>query len=262
MTVAIAFLCADGVVIAADSMLTPSLGNLNIGHHTGVKVYVLPGPQIFAFAGDQGQAGRFKVIAETSAPNAAMAPHPILYPIALSQALMQQLQSTGIATNQTNVNTFLGFLHAGNCYCSAFEGWMQPRLLDQHHYYAALGSGKLSADPFLRFVTDTFCQPGQPPGVHLATFLAVWVVQHVIDVNPGGVAGPIRVAVFERDAAANFTARELPSAEIATHVQAIDDAGQALRDWRQAIQSGAAAGNVPPAPAPPAGPPAPARGVP
>ena len=253
MTVAVAFLCTDGIVIAADSMLTPTVGNLNIGHHTGVKVYLLPGPQIFAFAGDQGQAGRFKVLAETNATNSGAMAHPILYPIALSQALITQLQSTGIATNQTNLNTFLGFLHQGDCYCCAFEGWMQPRLLDRHHYYAALGSGKLSADPFLRFVADTFCEPGQPPGVHLATFLAVWVVQHVIDVNPGGVAGPIRVAIFERSAGSGFTARELPPAEIETHIQAIDDAAQALRDWRQAIQTGAAAYNVPPSPAAPPG---------
>lgn len=56
MTVAVAFLCADGVVVAADSMITPSIGGLNVGHHSGVKVYVLSGPQVFAFAGDQGQA--------------------------------------------------------------------------------------------------------------------------------------------------------------------------------------------------------------
>ncbi len=251
MTVAISFICVDGAVVATDSMLTPSVGGLNVGHHTGVKVYVLPGPQIFAFAGDQGQAARFKVIAEASVANAVGATHPLVYPLSLSQAIIGQLQSTGIATNQVNVNTFLGFLHSGACYCCAFEGAMQPRLLDHDHYYAALGTGKLSADPFLRFLTDTFCKPGQPPGVHLATFLAAWAVQHVIDVNPGGVAGPIRIAVFERDAAGIFAARELPPTEIDAHVQAIDDAAQALRDWRQAIQTGTAAGNVPPPPQPP-----------
>jgi hypothetical protein len=85
----------------------------------------------------------------------------------------------------------------------------------------------------------------------MATFLAVWAVQHVIDVNPGGVAGPIRIAVFERNAAGIFDARELPPAEVSTHLQAVDDAAKALRDWRQAIQSGAAAGNVPPSPSAP-----------
>ena len=68
---------------------------------------------------------------------------------------------------------------------------MQPRLLDKDHYYVALGTGKLSADPFLRLLVDTFCQSGQPT-VREAVFLATWAVQHVIDVNPGGVAGPIR----------------------------------------------------------------------
>lgn len=196
-----------------------------------------------------------------SAAIAGGAPNPLAYSLSLSQAIISQLQSTGIATNQVGVNTFLGFLHGGSCHCCTFEGAMQPRLLDQHHYYAALGSGKLSADPFLRFLTDTFCQPGQPPGVHLATFLAIWAVQHVIDVNPGGVAGPIRVAAFERNASSVFAAHELPPAEIATHVQAIDDAAQALRDWRQAIQTGAAAGNVPPAPPAPAAPPAGSTGA-
>jgi hypothetical protein len=155
-------------------------GIYRLAIHTGVKIYVLPGPQVFAFAGDQGQAGRFKFIAETNAANAAVASHPIQYPITLSQLLIAQLQSTGIATNAINVNAILGFLQGGNCHCCVFEGAMQPRNLDQNHYYVALGIGKLSADPFLRFLVDTFCQPGQPPKVHLATFLAVWTVQHVI----------------------------------------------------------------------------------
>jgi hypothetical protein len=84
-----------------------------------------------------------------------------------------------------------------------------------------------------------------------AVFLATWTVQHVIDVNPGGVAGPIRVAVFERDNAGIFAARELPDTETGEHQQAIESAAQALRDWRKNIQSGAAAQGVPQPPTSP-----------
>ncbi|HMM73939.1 MAG TPA: hypothetical protein PKC22_17230, partial [Rhodocyclaceae bacterium] len=66
MTVVVAFNCTDGVVIAADSMITPNMGGINVGHHHGMKLAVLAGPQLFAFAGDQGQAARFRVMADGS----------------------------------------------------------------------------------------------------------------------------------------------------------------------------------------------------
>lgn len=257
MTVVVAFYCTDGVVVAADSMITPTIGGFNIGHHSGIKCSVIAGQQLFAFSGDQGFADRFKVLAELSAPNIAAANHPLGHAVALSQAIIQQLASTGITLKDIGTNTILGFLHGGNYYCCVFEGALQPRFLDANHYYVALGTGKLSADPFLRFVTDTFCSNGQPH-VHLATFLAVWTVQHVIDVNPGGIAGPIRVSVFERDQGGAIVARELTPAQIAAHGQAIEDAANALRQWRNGIQGGAAAGDVI---APPAAPVMPALPV-
>jgi hypothetical protein len=66
MTVVVAFNCPDGVVIGADSMITPSMGNMGVGHHHGQKIAILPGPQLFAFAGDLGQCARFRIIAETN----------------------------------------------------------------------------------------------------------------------------------------------------------------------------------------------------
>jgi hypothetical protein len=233
MTVVTAFLCLDGAVVSSDSMITPTLGGLNVGHHHGIKVYVLPGVQVLAFAGDQGQAARFKLLAESNHIFPTTAAHALDYPLALAQALSTQFQTTGIG-NSIGVNTILTFLHQNSCHCCAFEGAMQPRLLDKDHYYVALGSGKLSADPFLRFLVDTFCQSGQPT-VREAVFLATWAVQHVIDVNPGGVAGPIRVAVIEKDEAGAYIARELPSTEIDDTQQAIESALDALRDWRKSI---------------------------
>jgi hypothetical protein len=254
MTVVVAFYCPDGVVIAADSMITPSMGGIGVGHHHGRKIEVLPGPQLFAFAGDQGQAARFKVLAELQHAQIAGLSHALEYGLALSMGIIKQLASTGVSGNAIGTNTILAYTHGGSHHCCMFEGNLQPRLLDENHFYAALGSGKLSADPFLRFLVDTFCANGRP-SLREAVFLATWTVQHVIDTNPGGVAGPIRVATFSADASGAYQSIELPDSEIAEHQQAVESAAAALRRWRDEIQSGHAADDAPEPPTPPAPPP-------
>lgn len=251
MTVAVGFYCDDGLVIGADSMLTPSVGGLSVGHHKGEKVHILTGQQIFAFAGDQGQAARFQIMADGAHAIPAGVGHPIEYPLTLSTSIIQQFQNTGIGGN-INVNTLLGFSRLGAAHLCVFEGPLQPRLLDAQHYYVALGSGKLSADPFLRFLVDIFCTAG-PPSVSEATLLTTWAIQHVIDTNPGGVAGPIKIAVLEKDFAGNWLARQLTANEIDDHRQAVESGRDALRAWRasQAASGAPGADSSPPTLPPP-----------
>ena len=45
MTVVVTFLCTDGVVVAADSMLTTSIGGVKVSHYTGRKLSILQGPK-------------------------------------------------------------------------------------------------------------------------------------------------------------------------------------------------------------------------
>jgi hypothetical protein len=244
MTVVVAFHCSDGVVIAADSMITPNMGGIAVGHHHGQKLSVLNGPQLFAFAGDQGQAERFKVMVNGSHGMIEGCVHQLDYGIALSRSIIQQFQSTGLVTNQIGTNAIVAFHRGGIHHCCVFEGLLQPRFLDQDHFYVALGSGKLSADPFLRFLADTFCPQNSQPSVREAVFLATWVVQHVIDTNPGGVAGPIKIATFSFDRD-EPTARHLDIAEIGEHLQAVESARSALVNWKNEIFSGAAAADAP-----------------
>jgi hypothetical protein len=86
-----------------------------------------------------------------------------------------------------------------------------------------------------------------------AVFLATWALDHVIETNPGGVAGPIRIAVFERDASGAYQPRTLPETEIAEHQQAVESAEAALRQWRDEKQSGRAAEGAPRPPSAPDG---------
>lgn len=255
MTVVVAFLCSDGVVIAADSMITPSIGTTNAGqvstgHHKGQKIHVVSGPQLLAWAGDVGQANRFQVKADSLGPLIAGQAHPLDHALLLSQELVDQFISTGIQNN-IGVQAVIAYEHGGQAHCCAYLSNVQPWLLDQSQFFVALGSGKLSADPFLRFLYDVFCQ-GQQPTVQEAVFLATWTVQYTIETNPGGVAGPIKVGVMERNAGGQWAAREISEDAIREHEEAIEDAYQALRDWRDNLQAPEPDEDVPAKPEPPA----------
>ena len=82
----------------------PMIEWFNVGHHHGIKVYVLPGTQVLAFAGDQGQAARFKLLAESNDKFPVSAANALDYPLALAQALSAQFQTTGIG-NAIGVST-------------------------------------------------------------------------------------------------------------------------------------------------------------
>lgn len=250
MTVVVAFLCSDGVVVAADSMLTPSVGQIRVGHHKGRKTHVLSGQQVCGIAGDIGLGARFRTLADANANIVGTVAHPLDYGLTLSQSIISQFKKTAIDVNNMDFATVLGFPCHGMPQCCVYMNKAQPWLLDVDHYYVALGSGKLSADPFLRFLVDIFCHSGQPTARE-AIFLATWAIQHVIDTAAGGVAGPIRIAVIERGDAGEYSAREVPENEVEEHHQAIESAAAALRSWRDELQSGDAAEGVPEPPEPP-----------
>lgn len=249
MTVVVAFYCTDGVVVASDSMLTPVMGQIATGHHSGRKVHLLSNDQIFAFAGDQGQADRFRVLADAQNPLNFVNSHPIEYPLVVTQSIIQQFAATGIG-EAIGVNTILAFNCQHGHQCCAFMGKLQPWLLDADHFYVALGSGKQMADPFLRFLTDVLC-PKQPT-VREAVFLATWTIDHVIRTNPGGVAGPIRIALLDANIAP-ASCRELTATEIGEQEQAVASASKVLRDWRDLISGRVEQGTSPPPPERPPG---------
>lgn len=238
MTVVVAFLCDDGVVVAADSMLTSFAGGAPIAQHIGKKIKILNGEQVFAFAGEQGLGERFRIMTERTYAKLEEAEHPIDYPIYLTNSMLEQFQATGI-NDASMVNTVLAYVHANKHYCCIFEGPLQPRLLDEDHFYCSLGIGKLSADPFLRFLSDVFCKDG-PPNVHRGALLATWAIEYVIQTIPGGVASPIRIGILERQQG-DFVARELSEGEIAGHSQAFASASESLKNWESSIQTGTAA---------------------
>jgi hypothetical protein len=250
MTVVVAFLCTDGVVIGADSMLSSNVGGIPLAHHKGRKVHILSGHQVFAYSGDLGLGDRFRMLAETGSAHIAGKQLPLDYGLLLTQGAMKQFAATQVG--KIDLNAVLAFPHNNIAQCCAFMGdRIQPRLLDPHHFYVALGSGRVAAEPFLRFLYEVFCQGRQPP-LREAIFLTTWALHYTIETIPGGVSDPIYVGVLETDTANQLVARELSQDDIQEHLVAIQDARRSLRDWRDSLHAPAADADVPPKPEPPA----------
>ena len=76
-------------------------------------------------------------------------------------------------------------------------GVFQPQFKTEHLWYVSMGSGQAICDPFLGLVRRVFWKNDKPPMLSDGAFATVWTLQHVVDLNPGGIKGPIEVAVLE-----------------------------------------------------------------
>jgi hypothetical protein len=104
-------------------------------------------------------------------------------------------------------------------------------------WYVSLGSAQTITDPFLGLMRGVFWQSGRPT-VKDAVFVVTWAIEHAIEVNPGGVNGPVRIAVLERQGS-NFGARVVSDDELEEHRQGIEEAKNRLRGFRSDIQGSA-----------------------
>ncbi len=155
-------------------------------------------------------------------------------------------QNTGI-NPPVDLCPVLAYMHGGVPRCCVFEGQLQPRLLDRDHFHVSVGSGTISADPFLRLLSDIYCRSG-PPNVREGGFLAVWAVDYAIQTSPGGVAKPIRVATLEQERDRGFVAREPRNAEIAQHRWMINKIYGFIRDGTKVVGTSSVFGDFPPFP--------------
>jgi hypothetical protein len=60
-----------------------------------------------------------------------------------------------------------------------------------------MGSGQLLADPFLAFVSRVLWD-GKMPTVDTGKFGVYWVLDHTIKLAPGGIGGPIKMAILRK----------------------------------------------------------------
>lgn len=103
--------------------------------------------------------------------------------------------------------------------------------------YVAIGSGQPIADPHLALLRRVFW-PEKLPNMADGIFAVMWTLLHAIQVNPGGVAEPIQLAVLAREKGKELRAKELSQEAVTEHRQHVKDAEEHLRSFSDSQHDG------------------------
>ncbi len=255
MTVLVGICCKDGVVVGSDSSATfGNLGAPTIEQPTR-KLDVVADSLILAGTGQIGLNQRFCAqLAAMQAAGSGEKGFTGLDPVEVGKRM-----------SIAGINDF-GFTQAPKGQYGALVAFrtrkllqlcefavndFQPELKNERIWYASMGSGQGIADPFLGFIRKTFWQGGMP-NLAEGIFAAAWTLKHTIDLNPGGVNGPIHLATLtwvDGKVGERHIAQFLDEGQIAQHLESVAEAERYLADFRTVLGGNKAAPDVPLPPA-------------
>ena len=105
--------------------------------------------------------------------------------------------------------------------------------LNENLPYVTAGSGKINADPFIRFIWDVFWpEPGHLPPLREAIFAAYWTVQMNIEYQSTGVGIGVDVWTVNRNADGSYAAAETDWTRLEPSGMFIESMKQAMRAQR------------------------------
>jgi hypothetical protein len=249
MTVLVGVLCEDDVVVGSDSSATFAAGpNLNTIEQPIQKTFIVEKDIIFATTGAGGLGQRLEFVLR-GLRQSPIWPGAQRLPLALeiSRRMLQNMQATFLNPGQ------LGALVAFPCQnafhlCEFAVADFQPEMKTVDTWFVSMGSGQMITDPFFGLLRRTLFRDAQPTLAE-GVLAAYWALHNAIELNTGGINGPIQVAVLRRPAPdAAFEARLLGDDELAEHAGAIASIEDYLADYRQQLTPQPAQAEPPPEP--------------
>lgn len=238
MTSIVGVLCRDGAVIGADSAATFGGRTFRTIEQSTEKLDIVGGEVIIAGVGSAGLRQRFRDLVEGAWKDGLFRKaRAIELGKYFATNAMQDFGST--RAPQGAFGAMLAFPCKDEPFICTFDPeHFQPELIEKRLWYDSMGSAKAITDPFLALMRRAFWKSG-PPLVYDAVFAVTWALQHAIEVNPGGVNGPIRIAILERQES-GLKARLLSEDDLLEHKQNVEAAYDALRRFRDRQTQGAA----------------------
>ncbi|MEE1961193.1 hypothetical protein V1387_00760 [Allomuricauda taeanensis] len=233
MTAIVGVLCKDGVVIGSDSATTFAAGPQRTIEQPSKKIRILKDSAIIAGTGSVGLGQRFCHEIE-SRWDVVLPNPPTIIVNQLCAAAIGNFRSTGLA--QFEYGALMAFFHSDKFHLCEFEvRSLQPEFKTDHLWYVSTGSGQTIADPFLGFVRNIFWN-NQQPDLKNGIFGTLWALQHTINVNPGGVNGPIQLSILSKNGDA-VEAKILDDGEIDEHLEYVREFENHLKDFKRKLTS-------------------------
>lgn len=233
MTVLVGVLCQDGIVIGADSASTFVAGSTRTIEQPTTKIEIIGGSIIIAGTGPVGMKQRFAHIIDTFWRDKKFQGDEITVARMLSGHAIRDFKETYAPSGQ--FGALVAFpVHKKPVLCEFDVAAFQPELKTPDMWYVSMGSGQTITDPFLGFIRSVFWTDGKLPSCQDGIFATVWAIQHAIEVNPGGINGPIRIATLTLNEKKELQARLLDHSEMEEHQENVKGAKGHLRKYREA----------------------------
>jgi 20S proteasome alpha/beta subunit len=228
MTILVGIKCKEGIIIGSDSSATFSAGQTPTIEQSTKKIQILHNCIIVAGTGSVGLGQRFcDVIENAYASREFISLNGIQMATKITSLAIDNFMSTRVSPGQ--YGALVAYSADNDIHlCEFASADMQPELKTTGIWYASMGSGQLIADPFLGLMRNVFWGDGMP-SLQEGIFIATWTIEHAINLNAGGVNGPIQLSVLTKDG----KARLLDEGELAEHKENVSGVVAHLRAYKE-----------------------------
>ena len=247
MTSIIGILCEDGVVIGADSSATFGASDgkheLRTIEQPTKKIEVISDSIIVAGAGEIGLGQRVCDDVKKLWDDKAFKGTEIDTCRTICKTCIEDFAFTGAPKGAYGALIAFPVNHKP-CLCEFALKDFQPELKNKKIWYGSMGSAQYITDPFLGFIREVFWNE-RIPNINEGIFSVYWTLHQAIELNTGGVKGPIQIAVLEKETKAGHIARELEEEELFEHQQHINEVVGLLRGFQENMRNPQNAQEVP-----------------
>lgn len=242
MTSIVGVYCSDGIVIGTDSSATFGSAGVRTIEQETKKIQIYHGTVIVAGTGEVGLGQRFCNLTDKAFKDTGFTKRrPIETVTALAQIAVKDFQSTYTAFPNFPPGFKYGALVAystGEEYhlCEFDPLTFRPelKLPEQKFYFSTMGSGQPITDPFLALMRKIFWD-SEKPTVADAKFITTWALTHAIEVNPGGIKGPIQMAAIRKNDRGRYSAAIISDEEIQEHMDIVNNAESYLTNFKEIL---------------------------
>ena len=239
MTVLVGILARDGAVIAADRQVT--VGHVGLPMQ---KIAPIGGDSLVASSGSLALGQKIRMAFETH--HAELKAHPYAEHLpAIEQGNPRRRHADAPdgredqirhppAPRTTRWSVRWRVFRSQTAFASVTWTMTAPStVLNENLPYVTAGSGKINADPFIRFIWDVFWpEPGYLPPLREAIFAAYWTVHMNIEYQSTGVGIGVDVWTVNRNADGSYAAAETDWARLEPSGMFIESMKQAMRAQR------------------------------